>query len=486
MYASSMTDTSASATVTAAAAKESQRRWAAKPLRERLRVLRAARHALAMRAGDLAEAISPLLARSRSDTLLAEVFPLLDACKFLEREASRILKTRRLGVRGRPLWLSGVWAEVHREPVGHILVIGPANFPLFVPGTQVLQALAAGNAVTWKPGGGGGKIAELVATILSDAGLPSGVLRVTDESIEAGRDAVSSGADKVVFTGSPAVGRAILRELAENQTPAVMELSGADAIVVLPSADLQRAAKAVAFGLRLNGSAVCMSPRRLFASAATLTVLRPILHAELSKVPPVALSQTMGLLLRELLDDATREGANVWGEFDPARQSPLLVDHAEATMAIARSDFFAPVLSLIEVPSTMSVPESHAQSPFGLTAAIFGNEVEARSLASALRAGTVLINDVIAPTADPRVAFGGRGASGYGVTRGAEGLLEMTAIKMLLVQRGRSTWYMDPTRDADAPMFEAAIRVLHGRAWRERLTAVASVLKSVRKYLRGK
>jgi hypothetical protein len=72
------------------------------------------------------------------------------------------------------------------------------------------------------------------------------------------------------------------------------------------------------------------------------------------------------------------------------------------------------------------------------------------------------------------------------VTRGAEGLLEMTAIKMLLVQRGRSTWYMDPTRDADAPMFEAAIRVLHGRAWRERLTAVASVLKSVRKYLRGK
>jgi aldehyde dehydrogenase (NAD+) len=474
-----------SATAIADAAKESQRRWAAKPLRERLRVLRAARHALALRAGDLADAISPLLVRSRSDTLLGEVFPLLDACKFLEHEAPRILRTRRLGLSGRPLWLSGVWAEVHREPVGHVLVIGPANFPLFVPGVQVLQALASGNSATWKPGSGGGKIAELVATILRDAGLPRGVLHVTGESVEDGREAVRSGADKVVFTGSPAGGRAVLRELAETQTPAVMELSGTDAIVVLPSADLRRTAKAVAFGLRLNGSAVCMSPRRLFASAATLTALRPMLQDELSKVPPVALSESLDTRLRGLLDDATQAGASVRGELEPGQQAPLLVDRANATMEITRSDFFAPVLALIEVPSMLSVPEQYAQSPFGLTVAIFGDEAEARAMAAVLRAGTVLINDVIAPTADPRVAFGGRGASGYGVTRGTEGLLEMTALKMLLVQRGRLTWYMDRTKDADAPMFEAAIRVLHGRSWRQRIASASSVLQAFKKYLAG-
>jgi aldehyde dehydrogenase (NAD+) len=468
------------------AAKESQRRWAARSLPERLGVLRAARHALALRSGDLADAISPLLVRSRSDTLLGEVFPLLEACKFLECEAPRILKTRRLGMSGRPLWLSGVCAEAHREPIGHVLVIGPANFPLFVPGTQVLQALAAGNSVTWKPGNGGGKIAELVATILRDAGLSQGVLRMTGESVEDGREAVRSGADKVVFTGSPAGGRAVLRELAETQTPAVMELSGTDAIVVLPSANLQRVAKAVAFGLRLNGSAVCMSPRRLFADAATLTALRPLLQDELAKVLPVVLGEGVSARLSALLIEATRGGASVWGEFEPAQQSPLLVDRAEATMEITRSDFFAPVLSLIEVPSMISVPELHAQSPFGLTAAIFGDETEARAMAATLRAGTVLINDVIAPTADPRVAFGGRGASGYGVTRGAEGLLEMTALKMLLVQRGRATWYMDPTRDTDAPMFEAAIRVMHGRSWRQRFTAAATVLKAFKKYSTGK
>src|ERR1700734_1963323 len=107
----------------AAMLKEPQQRWAARPMRERLRVLRAARHAIAERAGEFADAISPHLSRTRTDTLLAEVLPLLEACKFLECKAQKILKSRRLGLRGRPMWLRGVWAEVHREPLGHVLVI---------------------------------------------------------------------------------------------------------------------------------------------------------------------------------------------------------------------------------------------------------------------------------------------------------------------------------------------------------------------------
>jgi acyl-CoA reductase-like NAD-dependent aldehyde dehydrogenase len=317
--------------------------------------------------------------------------------------------------------------------------------------------------------------------ILRDAGLPRGLLRVTSDSVEAGREALREGADKVVFTGSSAGGRAVLRELAETQTPAVMELSGTDAIVVLPSADLRRAAKAVAFGLRLNGSAVCMSPRRLFASAATLTVLRPILQDELARVPAIALNENASLRLKGLLEAATQAGAQVRGEFIPAQQLPLLVDGAQVAMEITRTDMFAPVLCLIEVPSMMHVPEMYAASPFGLTAAIFGDELEASTLAASLRAGTVLINDVIVPTVDPRVAFGGRGASGYGVTRGPEGLLEMTALKMLLVRRGKSTRYMDPTNDEDAPLFEAAIRAMHHKSWRVRMASAGSLLKAARK-----
>ena len=461
--------------------REAQRRWGARSVEERLKVVRAARYAMAARCEELADAISPRLARTKADTLGAEVMPLLDACKFLEREAERILATRRLGLKGRPVWLSGVWAEVHREPLGHVVVIGPSNFPLLLAGSQTMQALVAGNAVTWKPGAGAGAVAELVASILSEAGLPRGVLRVTGESVAAGEEALSAGADKVVFTGSAASGRAVARRLAEMATPAVMELSGADAVVVLPSADLKRVAKAVAFGLGLNGGEVCMSPRRLFATAATMAKLRPLLMEELVKIPAVKLSARTAGQLQELVSAAMVEGAVVRGEVEAGAQRALVVDGANASMAIACSDVFAPVVSLIEVSSMMHVAEAHAHCAYGLAASVFGEEREARAMAAGLRVGSVTINDIIAPTADARVPFGGRGASGYGVTRGAEGLLEMTAIKVVMVRRGRMMWHLDKTTEADTAMFAEMIRVVHGQTVSGRLGGVWRLIAAVRR-----
>ena len=115
-------------------------------LKARLRVLRNARHLMAARAEEFSDAISPQLTRTKADTLATELLPLLAGCKFLEQEAGRILAPQRLGMSGRPLWMTGVAAEIHRVPVGHVLVIGPSNFPLFIPGSHVLQALAVPTA----------------------------------------------------------------------------------------------------------------------------------------------------------------------------------------------------------------------------------------------------------------------------------------------------------------------------------------------------
>ena len=476
-----------------------QTEWAARSVRDRLKVLRRARHLMAERAGTFADAISPKLARNRADTLGSEVLPLLDACRFLEREAESLLKPHRLGLSGRPLWLSGVRAEVHREPLGHVLVIGPSNFPLLLTGVQTLQALAAGNAVTWKPGAGGAAVAAIFAEAMQAAGLPAGLLTVTDESVEAAERALADGPDKVVFTGSSRSGQAVLARLAATSTPAVVELSGADAVVVTPQADLKLVARAVAFGLRLNGGAVCMSPRRLFATAPTMRALRPLLEAELSKVPAVRLDEATGTRLRALLDEAVSAGAVVWQDGretsseavsptsqnrdvgHPAAVRPILVDRATPGMTIARSDIFAPVLSLIEAETMLHVPELYAQCPYALTLAVFCDRSEmakARTAARTLKAGCVLINDVIASTVDPRVPFGGRGASGYGVTRGAEGLLEMTALKTLLLRRGNYL-HLEATSEADVPMFAGLIGVVHGRGWRNRLASLRTLLRGV-------
>jgi aldehyde dehydrogenase (NAD+) len=463
---------------------DAQAQWAATPLRARLVVLRTARHAMAARADEFAAAISSRLARTKADTLVTELLPLLDACKFIEREAEQLLAPRKLGRNGRPLWLGGVYAEVHREPLGHVLVIGPANFPLFLPGVQTLQALAVGNAVTWKPGEGGAAVAELFARAMTEAGLPSGLLTVTGESVAEAQAALAAGVDKVVFTGSAESGRSVLRELAETATPAVMELSGADAVFVMPSAELKTVAKAVAFGLRLNGGAVCMSPRRLFASQTTWAALQPLLQAELARVPAVALQAVTAVRLHTMLDEAAEAGAVLHGEFAPEAQKPIVVMNAAAEMRIARSDVFAPVVSVITAESMLHALEQYAACDYALTAAVFcgkGDVAKARKLASLLKAGTVLINDVIAPTADPRVPFGGRGASGFGVTRGAEGLLEMTAVKTLIVRRGGAMRHLDATSDADAPMFTSLIRVMHGNGWKQRWDALMQLMKTARK-----
>jgi len=439
---------------------------------------------MAAQGAAFADAISPGLARSKADTLVMELLPLLDACRFLERNAARLLKVRRLGWVGRPFWLSGVWAEVHREALGQVLVIGPANFPLFLAGVQVLQALAAGNAVTWKPGAGGVAVAKLVAKALRDGGLPKGLLQVTDDSVNAAREAIAARPDKVMFTGSQVAGEAVLAELAKTATPAVVELSGADAIVAMPSADLEMVARAVAFGLRLNGGAVCMSPRRLFATAATMEALRPLLMRVLEDVPPVAMDARTGAVLSGLVELAVGDGAQVLGVLSPEEQRPLLIDRARAEMEIARSDVFAPVLSLIAMPSLLHLHEAYEGCEYALTAAIFCGKSDlgaARGLAQTLRAGTVLINDVIAPTADARVPFGGRGASGYGVTRGAEGLLEMTAVKTVLVRRSGSMRHFAATSDADVAMFDGMIRASHGRGWRERWNGLRQLVQRSRK-----
>jgi acyl-CoA reductase-like NAD-dependent aldehyde dehydrogenase len=464
--------------------QSAQASWAMTAVKDRLRVLRAARHSMAADAAGFADAISPRLARTKADTLVTELLPLLDGCKFLEREAARLLAPRKLGRGGRPFWLGGVAAEIYREPIGHVLILGPANFPLFLPGVQTLQALAAGNAVTWKPGAGGAVVAEMVLKHLRAAGLPEGLLKVADESVETAQMLLAEGPGKVIFTGSAESGQQVLATLAETATPAVAELSGADAVLVMPSADLQQVAKAVAFGLRLNGGAVCMSPRRLFASRTSVTALRPLLEAELAKVPAVALDQRTAAKLRTLLADAVAGGATVIGEFAAEAQRPLLISKAHPRMEIARSDIFAPVLSLLESESMMHAMEQYALCPYALTASIFCGRADAkkaRTMAMMLKAGTVLINDLIAPTADPRVPFGGRGASGYGVTRGGEGLLEMTVVKTLLVRRGGRMRHLEPTSEGDARTFSSLIEVAHGRGLAARWSALVQLMKSARR-----
>ena len=420
--------------------------WAATSLMDRLAVISRAQALIAREAETLAATVD----RAAADTLGAEILPLAAAAAFLVRHAPRLLRPKRLV--GAPLWLFGIRQEVRREPRGAVLILAPSNYPLMLPGVQALQALAAGNAVAIKPAPGKSAPVVALAGLLAEAGLPDGLLRILPE--DAGPAAVRAGFDYIVLTGSARTGVAVAHAAAETLTPTAMELSGNDAVFVLPGADLALVAAALAFGLRLNAGATCIAPRRVFVRADMESDLLSRLLAQLP--PPAAIPPGIAARLTTLLGEAEQQGARI------AARNPAVVAGAAPSMTLLQEDVFAPWLAIVPVQDVERALDADALCPYALGASIFGPIDEARRLAARVDAGSVCINDLIAPTADPRLPFGGRGQSGYGVTRGAEGLLEMTVVKTISTRAFGPRAQLNPKLAGDATALASMIRLFYG------------------------
>ena len=451
----------------------SQQGWASVPIKQRLRVIRAFRSRVAANPLSL---LSERHERKVEETLLSEVLPLVDACRFLERNTERTLRSRRVGGGGSAL-MRGLRVETRREPIGIVLIICASNYPLFLPGVQLLQALAAGNAVLLKPSRGGTDAARSLQTELRAAGLPQELLRVLPEDPRAATDAIAAGVDKVFLTGSAETGRAVLRQCAATTIPAVVELSGCDAVFVQRGADLDRVVRCVIFGLTLNGGATCIAPRRMFVPREMVPEVESRLRAALCGHPPVAVDARAAESAKALIADALAEGAALLtGEWTAESQAkPFVLAEAKPSMDLLRADVFAPVLSIVAVNDDEDALRADGQCPYALGASVFGPLEAAQQLASRVNAGCVVVNDLVAPTADPRVSFGGRGASGFGVTRGHGGLLEMTSLKTIVVQR--SKWIPHLQAPPSAEMACDIIRVLHSRGLGDLSRAIASLAR---------
>jgi acyl-CoA reductase-like NAD-dependent aldehyde dehydrogenase len=406
--------------------RRTQQAWAHTSVKVRLQIVRRIRDRLAADVTTLVDCFPKRLIRSRADSITCEILPLAEACRFLEREAVRVLASRALSSSGRPLWLSRVKVQVQREPLGLVLIIGASNYPLFLAGVQTLQALVAGNAVLLKPGREGGAVLNRFAELVISAGVPADLITVLDEQVASAEDAIDRGVDKIVLTGSVESGRAVLRRAARHITPVILELSGRDSVFIQASADTEKAARAIAFGLQLNGGETCIAPRRVFVHSAVAhqfeASLRPIL-------------------------DADSEDRSI---------EMITVDSDDQAIALA------------------------AENPYALGAVIFGRGPDAARLAEKIRAGVIVINDMIVPTADPRVPFGGSGLSGFGTTRGEQGLLEMTKLKTVVVQQAKRLRHMEaPPPNAEA-LFSAYLAAAHRSGWRERFSALQNLARTLR------
>ncbi len=466
-----------------------QRQWSSRSLRDRLSVLRALRLRIASNPRAIALSVPRELV---SQTLAAEVLPVLDAIRFLEKEARKILKERRLRARSRPVWLWGTVVRVRPEPLGVILVIGPSNYPLMLPGIPMLQALAAGNGVILKPAPGCREPLQKLVELTESCGLPAGLVELLPEDLAAVTDCIRRGVDKVVLTGSATTGRAVLRELAETGTPSVMELSGCDSVFVLNDANLQLVVDCLLFGFTLNDGRTCMAPRRVFAEGWVVDRLIPLLRAgiEARRLDHHRYCGPAIDFALAKIEEAVSEGAllccGTFSELDGERGivGPVILDGVTSQMSVTRSDIFAPVLSFLRVANEDEAVRRSQECPYGLGAAVFGSVFRCKVLARRLDVGCVVINDMIVPSADPRVAFGGRRASGFGMTRGAAGLLEMTQVKHIVRSRPFFRPHLEPPCPLDADVMESLIRLEHAPNALMRLLRVPGMVRaSLRQFL---
>ena len=465
-----------------------QTAWSNLSTKERCRVIGQVAHRVCDHAERL---IADCQSDQRTDaveTITSELMPLCAALDWIRKRGHNVLSERKVGVSGRPLWMPGVHSVVQRVPLGEVLILGTWNYPLLLPGVQIAQALAAGNRVLLKPAIGTEQASQTLAKCFYQAGVPESQFAVLGAETSHATEAIQKGVDLIVLTGAAETGRKVLAAAAETLTPTIMELSGSDSVIVLPGCDLERVTKCLLFGIRFNAGATCIAPRRLIVQESEKVQIVAKLLDALKDLPPLIVHPAARAGVAECLADAIEEGAvDLLGQFDrqalvqDGRMVPCILDNVQATNRVANSDLFAPVLSIITVGSSEEAVQIVNESEYRLASSVFGPAREADAVANQLNVGTVTVNDLITPTADPRLPFGGRGKSGFGVTRGPEGLLSMSAVRVISRRKGSLLPHLFARKPSDQEMLHGSLELLHGKGVGQRLAGLRRSMRSVKK-----
>jgi acyl-CoA reductase-like NAD-dependent aldehyde dehydrogenase len=475
--------------------RRAQAAWAGLSVAQRLRPVRALRHLLVAAADDLCEATARDLGKTPAEALGGDVLPLADACRFLERRAARLLRPHKVPSGLRPLWLWGQGDVVHRRPRGLIGLIGTWNYPVFLNGVALVQALAAGNGVLWKPSEVAPASAAALFRLLEQAGFPAGLVQLLDATREAGRQlAEEADVDHVAFTGSSATGRALAATLGRRLISSTLELSGCDAMFVLDDADVALAARAAWFGATLNRGQTCLAVRRAFVHRSLYPAFVDALRRSAATARPVptalpAQREQARRLVRQAVDEGGRLLDVPAGEEPADACLPRVVLDARPEMALCREATFAPLVAVLPFETVDEALRGDAQCPYGLGASVFTRDPKrAAALAPRLRAGAVTVNDVVAPTTHPATPFGGVGESGWGRTQGEEGLLEMTVSQVVSVRRGTFRPHYDlatGSASAGEDMLRGFLDFGHAPRFGQRLAGLWRMLGAAWRYQRN-
>jgi acyl-CoA reductase-like NAD-dependent aldehyde dehydrogenase len=413
--------------------------WALLRLEDRARYMRRMAQAIVDELDELRETIAREQGRPRTEVATLELLVAIDALKWVAQDGASVLGPRRVGVH-RSLSLTKR-ARIAYEPYGVVGVIGAGSAPFAQPLGQIAGALLAGNGVVFKPALRACLAGERIARVLARAGLPEGLVRVIHGGADVGLELARAPVDKLLFTGSPATGRAVARECVSQEKEVTVELGGKDAMLVLSDAHVARAAAGALWaGCAGAGQArgaverIYAAPEiterlvaQLVARARALTVGDP--RDPRVQVGPLASARRVKRV-HELVEEAVAQGATLHsgGPF----YAPAVLTGVTHEMRLMREPVGGPVLAVMTVDSVSEAIALANDSPYGLGASVWtADRYRGLRIARELDAGMVWLNDHLPSPAVSRGPWGAAAGSGLGRTLGEAGLRACAQEKLI-------------------------------------------------------
>jgi acyl-CoA reductase-like NAD-dependent aldehyde dehydrogenase len=460
-------------TAAVARAREAATWWAGLGYAERRHRLLRYRSVLATRLGELAALIRREAGKPEAEATV-EAGAAIDHIAWAATHARRVLGQRKMHS---SLLMAEHAAYLEYLPYGVIGVIGPWNYPVFTPIGSIGYALAAGNAVVFKPSEYTPAVGQWLVDRFAEVVPEHPVLQIVHGTGEVGAALCRSGVDKLAFTGSTATGKKVMAACAETLTPVLLECGGKDAMIVEADANIDAAVSACVWGGMTNAGQTCVGIERVYVADAVYDdfLTRLVDRARQLKVGidddadfgPITMPSQIDVIRRHIDDAIASGGRAVLGGPEavqpPYVQPTILVDVPEDSSAV-REETFGPTLTVTRVRDGDEAVTRANASRYGLGGAVFSRS-RGMALARRLRSGMTSINGTLSFAGLPSLPFGGVGDSGFGRIHGADGLREFTRPKAISRRRAPSplpAMSFDRTPKA-AARIASIIKLIHGR-----------------------
>ena len=416
--------------------------WARLSFKERAGYLLRAREYILNNIDDIARTITRDNGKPLAESVSAEILPACDLIWWGAHSVAETLGPRRLTLGIFNLLLRR--SIISYQPLGVIGIISPWNYPFSIPVGAAVMALLAGNTVILKTSSVTPLVGKIISDMFASVGLPESVFTHIVGGSETGENLLDCRLDKLVFTGSVAVGQHVAEVCARKLVPVTLELGGKDSSIVCADADIETASSGVVWGALTNSGQCCASIERCYvhSSIAGKFIDRVVEKTKRLRVGngedpnidlgPMTTFQQLQTVEAHV-EDARSRGAKIecgGKRIEPGYFfEPTVITGVDHTFACVNCETFGPTLPIMTYDDDQQAVQLANDSQYGLNAYIWTKDIKAgRKMAVKLRAGTVQINDSVYTHAISQTPWGGLKRSGFGRTHGAWGFFELTSL----------------------------------------------------------